>query len=173
VLGYNMSQDDEKNISAEQKKFDNKFIIGVSVLAVIAVALVVADMNYLHVGYLVPIGFAVLVFAIVANLVKGNIDWRRKKAREASGEITSTGKPKYDVEAAAATVPSLKAKKRDKYVPKARSYTADDLQSEVVDEETIAERKARKAEEASLELLITTSVADSTITGVVENSENK
>ena len=127
-----MSQDEEKNISSEQKKFDDRFVIGVSLVVVVAVALIVADMNYLKVGYLVPIGFIIGGVAIAANLVKGYFDWRRKKAREASGEIQKR-RPSTDVEATAAKVASLKptSAKRSRSTT---SYTADALNSPVTDE---------------------------------------
>lgn len=171
MLGFNMSQDEEKNISPEQKKFDDRFVIGVSLVVVVAVALIVADMNYLKVGFLIPIGFAIGSAAIVINLIKGFIDWRRKKAREASGEIQKR-KPSTDVEAAAAKVASLKPKKKTREVSD-RDYTAAALQSAVQDAPYAADPTAftkNEEEEASLEIIIGFSTADPLLTGLGVNN---
>ena len=163
MLGFNMSQDEEKNISPEQKKFDDKFVIGVSLVVVVAVALIVADMNYLKVGYLIPIGFAIGSAAIVANLIKGFIDWRRKKAREASGEIQKR-KPSTDVEAAAAKVASLKPRK-EKRDRSSRDFSASALTSSIEDAPASKSTDTEfDSEEASLEIIVGVSTADSFLT---------
>jgi hypothetical protein len=154
VLGYNTSTE----VSDKQKKFDNRFVTVIVVIALIALALVVADRNYLHVGYLTPIGIIVGVIVLIANLIKGNIDWRKKKKREAAGEIrkaTSSEKTQVDAEKVASLKPkTIKRESRD-----GRDYTAlggnDEEGNNVV---PLAPKK--KQEEATLVPIIEVAPAD-------------
>jgi hypothetical protein len=154
VLGY---KTDSPHISPEQKKRDGRFSVGFAIAMMIAVVLYVLDRNYLHVGYLQPVAFTLFGLAIVANLVKGNIDWRKKKARIASGEI-KVDTPSEDIQAQAEKVASMKTPKRSRATT--TDYSALDSPIEDSSPSTVSVIKRDIKEDADLSIIIGTSTAD-------------
>jgi hypothetical protein len=154
VLGYNTVSE----VSDEQKKFDNKFVTVIVIIALIAVALIVADRNYLHVGYLTPIGLIIGVLVLIANLIKGNIDWRKKKKRQEAGELRKTTES-AKTQLAAEKVASLKPKTLKRDSRDGRDYTALDG-NDANEKSIVPPAPVKKQEEATLVPIIEVAPAD-------------
>jgi len=121
----------------KQKKFDRKFMLGVALVVAAAIVLVVTDMGIWNYTWGRWVGLWIATVALIANLIKGNFDWRAKRKREKENPTTKVDSVK--IQKLAETIPDAYAGGK-----KTRAY----------------EREVKDESEAELGMLVATVPAD-------------